>query len=156
MKKSNLERHSIATLAQRFQGLICRNTVESWLTSGRLKFEMGPRPEIPGQPKKRGQGERFWLFQTDYLDGLIASLEAQHNERVRRQLGSSAGARIIRETARREALEAIRHNVNLPTGSTGLRPEKNPALDDGDAIGRTYLTDKRPRNSIQTGWLTKG
>lgn len=149
MKKINLERHSIATLAQRFQGLVCRNTIESWLTSGRLKFEMGPRPA--SHPQQR-RGERFWLFKTDYLDGLITSLEAQHNERVRRQLGSSAGAKIIRETARREALEAIRHNVNLPTGNTRFRPEKNPALNDNDAVGRTCLDDKRPRTAIFGGW----
>ena len=147
--KTKFERHSIATLAQRFKGLICRNTIESWLTSGRLFFEVGPRPQ--GHPQEK-RGERFWLFKTEYLDGLTQELESQHDERVRRQLGNSAGARIIRETARRQALEAIKHNVNLPSGNRKPRPEKNPALNDMDAVGRTCLDDQRPRSSVFGGW----
>lgn len=146
--KDTFERHSIATLAQRFRGLISRNTVESWLIEGRLKFEAGPSPVI--KPNQR-KGERFWLFKTDCLDQLTLQLEARHDERVRRQLGNDAGARAIRDSARREALGIIEANVNQFGGKKVMHPERNPALDDGDAIGRTYLTDRRPRTSVQSG-----
>lgn len=152
MKKLNIERHSIATLAQRFRGLISRNTVESWLIEGRLKFEAGPSPVINPKQKK---GERFWLFKTDYLDQLTLQLEARHDERVRRQLGNDAGARAIRDSARREALGIIEANVNQFGGRKVFISERDPALNDGDAIGRTYMTDRRPRTSIQGGWITK-
>jgi hypothetical protein len=150
MKKPIFERHSIATLSQRLKGLISRNTVEAWLESGQLEAEINPWPRNPNPGRKAG--ERYWLFRSDYLDGVEADLERKHEERVRRQLGNSAGAKIIRETARRHAMEILNENLRQPKGSTRIRPEKNPALSDKDAIGRTDLWCEKPGTSIQSGW----
>jgi hypothetical protein len=101
MKQPLFERHSIATLAQRFKGLTCRNTIERWLTEGELTAEVSPRPN-------QTRGEKFWLFRRDYLDGVTSNLERKNEEKIRRQMGNDAGAKIIRETARQQATEVLR------------------------------------------------
>ena len=105
MRKPLFERHSITTLSQRLKGLVSRNTIESWLNSGQLKAEMNPWPTNPHPAQKLG--ERFWLFRCDYLDGVESELNKKHQERVRRMAGNDAGAKLIRETARKQAVEAV-------------------------------------------------
>ena len=149
--KDSLERHSIATLALRFRGLLSRNTVEVWLKTGVLKFEVGPRESKLPQKKR---GTDFWLFKTSYLDSVNQNLEVRHQLRVQRQLGNSAGARAIRESARHQAMEILKRNQAVPRGFSMLR-ERDPALNDYDATGKTCLTDLRPKQIIQSGWLSK-
>jgi len=146
--KPTFERHSIATLSQRLKGLVSRNTVEAWLESGQLKAEMNPWPRNHYAGRKTG--DRYWLFRCDYLDRVEVDLERKHEERVRRQLGNSAGAKIIRDTARRQAMEILKKNQAQPGMKNQIR-ELDPALSDDDAVVRTRLTDKRPAQRIQTG-----
>jgi len=148
--KPTFERHSIATLSQRLKGLVSRNTVEAWLESGQLKAEMNPWPR--NRHAGRKTGDRYWLFRSDYLDRVEVDLERKHEERVRRQVGNSAGAKIIRDTARRQAMAILKKNDSQFGETKKIVRELNPALSDDDAVGRTRLTDKRPSQRIQTGW----
>jgi hypothetical protein len=67
------------------------------LDDGRLKPEMGPTAR-----------DATYLFRREFLDRLTLELEKAQQERARRQVGNEAGARIIREAARREALETLK------------------------------------------------
>jgi hypothetical protein len=75
--KANLEAHSLNSLSHRLGALVCRNTLKSWLSNGRLK------PEF----ESRGPGSRHLLFTKKALTDLHENLQASHRERCRRLAG---------------------------------------------------------------------
>jgi hypothetical protein len=133
------ETHTLATLAERFRGLISRNTISAWLDQGRFKPEMA----------KQERGRIRYLFKTQALDSLLSLLEQEHDQRVRRQTESEKAFKEIRDKARLEALGIIRHNLTSEVlrGQTSPKRERNPALSDMDAVAVA--------SSIQSGWGTK-
>ena len=125
--KTAFETHTLATLAERFRGLVSRNTISAWLEGGRIKPEM----------EKQERGRMSYLFKTTILDSLLAVLERDHDQRVRRQTESELSFKQIRDRARKDALGILRHNLTeeVLKGKVFPRTERNPALSDSDAIG---------------------
>jgi len=122
--KSTFENHSVSTLAKRFRGLVCRNTLTAWLQNGKL---------VPVMTGRNGT----FLFRIDYLDSVTRLLERSHQQRVERLIRKKDAATRIREEARKKAEAVMMHN---DSAEFSRRPdlkkrELSPALDDFDAVG---------------------
>lgn len=131
--KSSLETHSISTLAARFRGLVCRNTLKSWLDRGRM---------LPVMLGKNGH----YLFRTDYLDEVAKILERCHERRVSYFYRNKEQAAKIRETARRNAEAILSHNERCEfSKKTHLKKrERSPATNDLDAVNLPEASREKP------------
>lgn len=139
--KSSLETHSISTLAARFRGLVCRNTLKSWLDRGRM---------LPVMLGKNGH----YLFRTDYLDEVAKILERCHERRVAYFYRNKEQAAKIRENARRNAEAILAHNERCEFSKRpDLRKrERSPAVNDLDAVNLPDAAREKP-TSLQTSGL---
>ena len=141
--RTNLEAHSLNSLSHRLGALVCRNTLKSWLTSGRLK------PEFQG----KGPGTRHLLFTKKALTDLHEKLQASHRARCRRLAGNDTAAAQFMADAACQAVGRLERNIRCETNKKpGTLRELSPALNDDDAQGLTKLTNQEKMKKIQTKW----